>query len=70
MRRQEGTTGSWLRTLPAELVRVRPVLSVEFAGVLLAGGELESAEADFPVKRAPTDNPPGAAPTPGGATDL
>ena len=35
----------WLELLPDEVVRVRPVLSVGFAGALLAGGELEGVEA-------------------------
>ena len=35
----------WLELLPDEVVRVRPVLSVGFAGALLAGGEFEGAEA-------------------------
>ncbi|MEO3859978.1 LuxR C-terminal-related transcriptional regulator [Acrocarpospora sp. B8E8] len=42
--RQEAAAYSWLRVLPDELVRVRPVLSVGFAGVLLAVGELEGVE--------------------------
>ena len=43
--RQEAAVRSWLKALPGELVRVRPVLSVGFAGALLAGGELEGVEA-------------------------
>ncbi len=35
----------WLKALPDELVRCRPVLSVEYAWALLAGGELEGVEA-------------------------
>ena len=35
----------WLELLPDEVVRVRPVLSVGFAGTLLAGGEYEGVEA-------------------------
>ena len=35
----------WLELLPDEVVRVRPVLSVGFAGALLAGGEFEGVEA-------------------------
>ena len=34
----------WLEVLPDEVVRVRPVLSVHFAGALLARGELEGVE--------------------------
>ena len=42
--RQEATLRGWLEALPGELVRVRPVLSVGFAGALLSGGELEGVE--------------------------
>ena len=42
--RQEATVRGWLETIPDELVRVRPVLSVAFAGALLTGGELEGVE--------------------------
>ena len=39
--RQEGTVRGWLKVIPDELVRVRPVLAVGFAGALLAGSEFE-----------------------------
>ena len=42
--RQEAKLRGWLEVLPDELVRVRPVLSVGFAGALLAVGELEGVE--------------------------
>ena len=42
--RQEATVRGWLETIPGEVVRVRPVLSVGFAGALLSGGELEGVE--------------------------
>ena len=42
--RQEATVRGWLEVLPDELFRVRPVLSVSFAGALLARGELEGVE--------------------------
>jgi LuxR family transcriptional regulator, maltose regulon positive regulatory protein len=42
--RQEATARGWLEVLPDELVRVRPVLSVHFAGALLSGGELEGVD--------------------------
>jgi LuxR family maltose regulon positive regulatory protein len=35
----------WVRTLPDELVRARPVLSVGYAAALMGGGEMEAAEA-------------------------
>src|SRR5882757_9885292 len=42
--RQEAAVLGWLELLPDEVVRVRPVLSVGFAGALLAGGEFEDVE--------------------------
>jgi LuxR family maltose regulon positive regulatory protein len=42
--RQEAAVLGWLELLPDEVVRVRPVLSVGFAGALLAGGEFEAVE--------------------------
>ena len=42
--RQEATLRGWLKTLPDEVVRVRPVLSVGLAGALLAVGEFEGVE--------------------------
>src|SRR5437588_8140322 len=43
--RQEATVLGWLRALPDELVHVRPVLSVGYAGALLVSGQLEGVEA-------------------------
>jgi LuxR family maltose regulon positive regulatory protein len=43
--RQEATLLGWVKALPDELVRARPVLSVVYAWALLDGGELEAAEA-------------------------
>jgi LuxR family transcriptional regulator, maltose regulon positive regulatory protein len=43
--RHEAAVLGWLELLPDEVVRVRPVLSVGFAGALLAGGEFEGVEA-------------------------
>src|ERR1700722_2710757 len=43
--RQEAAVLGWLELLPDEVVRVRPVLSVGFAGALLAGGKFEGVEA-------------------------
>jgi len=42
--RQEATMRGWLKVLPAEVVRVRPVLTVGFAGALLLAGEFEGVE--------------------------
>ncbi len=42
--RQEATLRSWLEALPNELIKVRPVLSVAYAGALLVYGELDGAE--------------------------
>ena len=42
---QEATLLGWLKALPDELVRARPVLSVYYAWALLDRGELEAAEA-------------------------
>jgi LuxR family maltose regulon positive regulatory protein len=43
--RQEATLLGWLKALPDDLLRFRPVLSVHYAGALLLGGQLESVEA-------------------------
>src|SRR5690349_1262844 len=43
--RQEAAVLGWLELLPDEVVRVRPVLSVGFAGTLLDAGEYEGVEA-------------------------
>ncbi|MEO6142499.1 MAG: LuxR C-terminal-related transcriptional regulator [Dermatophilaceae bacterium] len=45
MSRQEATLRHWIEALPGELVRVRPVLSVGYAGALLLGGDLDGVEA-------------------------
>jgi LuxR family maltose regulon positive regulatory protein len=42
--RQETAVHGWLELLPNEVVRARPVLSVGFAGALLARGEFEGVE--------------------------
>src|SRR6266576_6907969 len=43
--RQETTVLGWLKALPDELLRCRPVLGVAYAHVLLASGEREGVEA-------------------------
>src|SRR5664279_5206712 len=43
--RQEATVRGWLEALPGEVVQVRPVLIVGYAGALLLGGEVEGVEA-------------------------
>lgn len=42
--RSEGALVSWFRLLPEDLFRTRPVLSVDFAGALLAVGETAGVE--------------------------
>jgi LuxR family maltose regulon positive regulatory protein len=42
--RQETTVHGWLKALPDEVVRVRPMLSFAVAGALLTGGEPEEVE--------------------------
>src|SRR5437667_2985843 len=42
--RQEATVLGWLKALPDELLRCRPVLGVAYAHVLLASGEREGVE--------------------------
>src|SRR5580704_18021586 len=42
--RQEVTVHGWLKALPDEVVRVRPMLSFAVAGALLTGGEPEEVE--------------------------
>src|SRR5579859_3991437 len=43
-RRQDVTLRAWLKALPDEAIRRRPVLSAYYASALLMGGELEAAE--------------------------
>jgi LuxR family maltose regulon positive regulatory protein len=43
--RQEATVHGWLKALPDDAVRVRPMLSFAVAGALLTGGEPEEVEA-------------------------
>jgi LuxR family transcriptional regulator, maltose regulon positive regulatory protein len=42
--RQDATLRGWLKALPDELIRRRPVLSVYYAGALLTAGDLEAVE--------------------------
>ena len=42
--RQEATVRGWVEALPDDLIRDRPVLSVNYAGALLLSGELEGVE--------------------------
>ncbi len=68
--RQEATARGWLEKLPDEVVRVRPVLSVHFAGALMtggAGGEAERAEAESRLRDAERwlDAVTGSRPEPG-----
>lgn len=43
--RQVTTMRRWLESLPPELIRVRPVLSVGYVGALMANGQLQEVEA-------------------------
>lgn len=42
--RQESTLLGWLKALPDDVFHNRPILSIEYVGALLSGGELEGAE--------------------------
>jgi LuxR family transcriptional regulator, maltose regulon positive regulatory protein len=42
--RQEATIRAWLEAIPADVVRVRPVLAVGLVGALMSGGEFEGVE--------------------------
>jgi LuxR family maltose regulon positive regulatory protein len=67
--RQEGTVLGWLKALPDDLLRERPVLSNAYAGALLqAGGDL--AETDTRLRDAERWlQPVGAAPAAGDTPD-
>src|SRR5439155_16855272 len=43
--RHEATALAWIRALPDEVIAVRPVLSVHYAGALLLDGVLDGVEA-------------------------
>jgi LuxR family transcriptional regulator, maltose regulon positive regulatory protein len=43
--RQEATMRRWLEALPDDVIRVRPVLSVGYAGALMVSGQVEGVEA-------------------------
>jgi LuxR family maltose regulon positive regulatory protein len=43
-RRQEATIRGWVDAMPADVVRVRPVLAVGLIGALMAGNEFEGVE--------------------------
>ena len=49
---QEATVLGWLRALPDEVIGRRPVLSVAYAWVLIASGELEDVERRLQRRRA------------------
>ena len=58
--RQEATLRRWIEALPGELIRVRPVLSVGYAGALILGGELDGVEARLEDAERWLDTPTGA----------
>jgi LuxR family maltose regulon positive regulatory protein len=67
--RQEATVHGWLKALPDEVVRVRPMLSFAVAGALLTGGEPEEVEArlrDAERWLEGSPAPPGGSPAPPG----
>ena len=67
--RQETKLLGWLEALPDDVVRVRPVLSVTFAGALLITGELEGVEESAAGRRAvagANDRRPRGTPGPSG----
>ena len=43
--RQEATLVGWLKALPEDVLHIRPMLNVHFAGALLQSGELEGVDA-------------------------
>ena len=73
--RQEATLRRWLEALPGELVRMRPLLSVIFAGALLTTGQIDGVEERLQDAERRLDAPPagmaaalrgGIPPPPGG----
>jgi LuxR family transcriptional regulator, maltose regulon positive regulatory protein len=42
--RREATLRSWLKMIPDELLRMRPVLNIGFVGALVSGGQLKGIE--------------------------
>jgi LuxR family transcriptional regulator, maltose regulon positive regulatory protein len=64
-RRQDATLRGWLEMLPDDVVRVRPVLSVNYAGALLGYGELEGVEARLQDAERWLDERPAQAEGPG-----
>ena len=71
--RQDATMRRWLESLPEEVIRVRPVLSIAFAGSLMVVGEIEGVEARLrDAERYLGDSrhdPAGAAPANGNGMD-
>jgi LuxR family maltose regulon positive regulatory protein len=59
--RQEATLLGWLKALPDEVLRYRPVLSVAYAHVLLASGKLEGVEERLRDAEQRLDDAPAAA---------
>ena len=58
--RQEATLRRWIEELPGELIRVRPVLSVGYAGTLILAAELDGVEARLEDAERWLDTPTGA----------
>src|SRR4051794_37175240 len=58
--RQEATLRRWIEELPGELIGVRPVLSVGYAGTLILAAELDGVEARLEDAERWLDTPTGA----------
>ncbi len=58
--RQEAVLLGWLRALPAELFRNRPMLNGHYAAVLLQNGELEGVEARLRAAEQALEQPAGS----------
>ena len=43
--RQEATVLGWMKALPEELFRARPVLSIQYVGTIMSNGGIEGVEA-------------------------
>ncbi|MDQ1531644.1 MAG: hypothetical protein QOE37_1749, partial [Microbacteriaceae bacterium] len=58
--RREATLRTWLERLPVEVIRARPVLSVGYAGALIAVGQVDGVESLLRDAERCLDSPPTA----------